>query len=502
MAERVTKKLVEEGVEGSQCDYYDILVIGSTGMGKSTTVEKMLIADFEGLKRERSGCDSQLAGPAYDENNQKLVCEDLTMWLVSDQPSSPEQGCHDDDKFLKVSTRLKNLVDFRSAENSHEMINDSHKDRLGMYENTLECELLSNERTKIRILDVPGFFGGEACANVQNPEVRASLTARSALSTMRKVLHIKNAHNLNFKRIVYFLPVRGVLNRTDEHFITELQIMENHFGLAIFSSMVVIATESSGAYRIARRHADPMSVMFTDEDFAQTRHHLQMALTVVFNGDVDAIPEPPIEFISLFDTCEEVLHKVQHAKVRKDSVVLDFKSSFCARCGVTIREEGKNDRKSSYCTFLDRSGTFTYDESTCHPVMVPKHSKVLKILAGILYVVTFRRFKGMWQSMDEVCIKCGQPPQSRGCMRIGTRYPGAKDGIVSHSHSAVESYSILFDDEEYEMVYSPPSNGAHVPTAADPTLPISIQQNHRHIQDGRNVHAQRELSPPDFDIKG
>ena len=329
MAESVKgKKPLQQGVESSLLDYYDIMVIGKTGMGKSTTVDKMLIAKLRDTRESNPA--SQQTETVHDSAGHKLVCDDLTMWLVSDKPSDPEQDCHDD-KFEMMTLRLKNLVFFRSVENSHLEINSSRETTMSIYRSTLECELLSNERTKVRMLDVPGFFGREACADTETPEERLKKSAESALSNMRKVLRIKNAHSLKFKRIVYFLPEQGALKRTSQTLIAELQVMERYFGRAIFDSMVVIATLPSEAF-------DDGPVNFSEKRLKQTKDHLQEALKIALKSQ--DVPDPPIEFISLLDTCEEVLHKVQGAEVLKESIDLEFRSSVCARCGLKVVEEG------------------------------------------------------------------------------------------------------------------------------------------------------------------
>ncbi len=498
------KKPLQQGVESSLLDYYDIMVIGKTGMGKSTTVDKMLIASLGGARPPPNDSSSQHPEPVYHGKSCKLVCDDLTMWLVSDRPLT--EKTYDDNALVKVSLRLKNLVFFRSLENSHEEINKSRETDMNIYESTLECELLSNEHTMVRILDIPGFFGREASSDMEGAETRGRAVTDAGLGNMRKVMRIKNAHNLNFKRVVYFLPEKGALRRTDQHLIMELQIMEKHFGRAIFDSMVVITTESLGAYR----HANPTSIMFTDEDFAYTKHHLQEALAVVFKDDADSAPEPPVEFISLFDTCEQVLHKIQHAKVRKDSVVLNFKRSFCARCGLTIHR-GENDKESSYCTSPDRLGGIAFDESTCHPVMIPKYSTLQKIVGGVLHLVTFRQFVGNWPSfetMDEVCIKCEQPPKSHGCMQIDAKYPGAnKDGIVRHSPSAVETYQIEIKSDECGIAGSSatvPSTitATSTPTYAETSILVGVGPSFR--ADANVGRATFRQTRPDYfeDVKG
>ena len=459
MAEKL-KNLSEQVVESALQGYYDIMVIGKTGMGKSTTVEKMLIANL-GDSRPAN----QQEEPAYNCSSRMLEHNDLIMWLVSDKPSTEKD--YDDNALTKVSLRLMNLYRFSFMGNPHCEIDKSRESGMNIFKATLECEMFSNELTKVRVLDVPGFFGQEVCGYMASTEARARAVADAGLSTMRKVLRIKNTHNLRFRRVVYFLPERGVLKRTDQHLMMELQIMKEHFGRAIFDSMVVIDTESPGVYKFA----NSSSVMFSESDFEHTRLHLQEALQEIFNGE--DVPEPPIEFLSLFDTCEEVLCKIQGAQVLRDSLMLEFKRSFCARCGLTIIEEGSCGNEDVYCTSSEQ-GPIHHDETTCHPIMVPKYSEIQRVVGGILHLITKQKFVGKWpsfESMDEVCVKCRQPPQTPGCMKIGTRFPGAnEDGTVQHSSSAVETYQIALDTS---LATNPPSAAISVPAGTSTPNPTS-----------------------------
>ena len=101
---------------------------------------------------------------------------------------------------------------------------------MSIHGSTQQPELLSNELTRIRVLDVPGFFGRDAASDDANLDSRMADTKDFDLATMRKVLRIKTAHNFKFNRIVYFLPERGSLKRTSQHLIMEIGIMEQYFG--------------------------------------------------------------------------------------------------------------------------------------------------------------------------------------------------------------------------------------------------------------------------------
>ena len=109
--------------------------------------------------------------------------------------------------------------------------------------------------------------------------------------------------------------------------------------------------------------------------------------------------------------------------------------------------------------------------------MIPKYTEFQKIVGGILHLITFRQFVGKWpsfESMDENCIKCKMPPQTPGCMKIGSEFPGAnKDGTVQHSSSAVEPYRIEMEVEEHA-----PNQGSGA------SIPIGVGGGNMHQQDG------------------
>ena len=88
----------QQGIEDSTIDYYDIMVIGKTGMGKSTTADKLLVANPNG----DSYRGSQYSEPVV--NGEQLTLDNLSIWILSDAP----------DEELRVKTRLKNLHFFEA----------------------------------------------------------------------------------------------------------------------------------------------------------------------------------------------------------------------------------------------------------------------------------------------------------------------------------------------------------------------------------------------------
>ena len=128
----------QEGVATIRAmDYFDIMLIGETGQGKSTTADKLLIAN----PTEENYVKKNMR--LYNDEN----LQDLQMWWLPDDPDAQK----------RITTRLTNLVEYRASVDSypHVSINRAHaqytdKSQPGMTasKRTLKCELFSNETTK------------------------------------------------------------------------------------------------------------------------------------------------------------------------------------------------------------------------------------------------------------------------------------------------------------------------------------------------------------------
>ena len=67
----------QQGIEDTTIDYYDIMVIGKTGMGKTTTADKLLVANPDQIKYEAEYTEPE-------RNGECMNVEDLSIWLLSD----------------------------------------------------------------------------------------------------------------------------------------------------------------------------------------------------------------------------------------------------------------------------------------------------------------------------------------------------------------------------------------------------------------------------------
>jgi hypothetical protein len=424
---------LQAGISRSIGPYYDIMFIGRTGTGKSTTADKLLIAN----PNVESYLDKPNEEPTRDDVNGYIKHTDMRMWPLSDKKEEIE----------RVSYRLKSLAFYRNLENPHEEVNDARQS--GTYDLTTQCELLSNDSTNIRVLDVPGFYSSDA--NVGNVQECAQATSGNDLSIVRKILHIKMAKKFKFHRIVYFLPERGPLEQDSQVLQSEIQIMEKYFSRSIFQTMVVVATYPASSYKFFNRKAD----LFPQEDVDMTRLYFQMAMQSIFKSD--DVPEPPIIFISMFDRCEDIYDKIRNSKVAKEGVgPLEFNPATCARCSIKI---GKLHEDSTYgdhtdnmaiCTNSDWESAMPYEDSTCHPMLIPKYSMQQKIVGEIAHLLTFKLFLGKWPSycsLEEVCINCGEGPKSRGCLRVYTSFVCSTGEIRVNHTSTVDELSMELEDD-------------------------------------------------------
>ena len=485
---------VQQGIEDGRIDYYDIMVIGRTGLGKSTTADKLLIANLTNIDYRGAGYED----PQVD--GQRMVASDLTIWLISDE-------------FKKAEKRLKDLIMCRGLEDPRKEVNFTHSQQSPV---TRNCELISNETTKVRVLDVPGFFGVDAGdGNGASPTdtslppalARAQNIAHSDLGIMRKILHIQSAMGMKFKRILYFLPEKGPLRRDSGNLQMELGSMVHHFGKSIFECMVLIATLPETIYK----HVNPNADLFSEEDMTTTQQVFQLALRRVLPG-TEPLPKPPIVFLSMFDSCELVFNKIHRAPVAKNVVRLVFDSETCARCGIKTKMLGQ---EKVACFFgSNPSDTIPYEESTCHPLLIPKYSRVVKVLGGIAHLLTFRVFMGKWPSfknMDEVCIDCRRAPGSTGCFQVGRSYVHEREElIIQHTSNEDEPIVVVVEEtegrepneEDYLIPRNRPQGEAqraeqHIVVFEPPQIQLHVEGAHRVHIPNQDVEGACDIDIPD-----
>ena len=435
-------------------DYYDIMIIGRTGMGKSTTADKLVIANSGDL----SACDEPEHRDEVIEEGQVKI-GDLGIWLISDAVGERE----------RVEKHLKGLDNHRRELKPHEYVNQVYNRKPEM--TTSASQLISNETTKVRVLDVPGFFGEDI--DVEQEQETGARVTKTGLSIMRQILRIQSTMRMKFNRIIYFIPERGPLERSHKVLLMELEQMVHYFGKSIFECMVLVATVNPDIYQ----YLPPDIIPFSEDAKQSTREKFQTALKKVLPKD-ETFPEdkPPIAFISMNDSCEDIMKKVKDAPVICEELNLAFDHRTCIRCGLKAKILRSKDGLKRVACFAgeDPSRAMPYEESHCHPLIISKYWTITKIVGGVAHFVTAKQFKGWWPDFrnpdDEICIECGRIPGKPGCRKVGSRY--------------------RLEGEEYEVDHSPRERVAFADRDQQGEIAINL-----HEDDVTDEHRHREQQP-------
>ena len=467
---------VQAGIDESGIDYYDIMVIGNTGQGKSTTADKILIANPDGRRYVAEYQPGQQQPTlTADERKRQLSYSDITMWLAL--------GVKEGGK-AEFETHLKFLTYCRSKDMPHEEVNKARNASSEVFRPTIDCEVLSNETSKIRIMDVPGFFDGanlrqqkeNAGAEPQEPMSPVERLDVNNLDIMRKIIRVQTTLAMEFKRILYFLPVRGPLERISAHLLLELKWMAHYFGTAIFKSMVLVATAQARLSKMPISDDDK----FPQEDIDMTKKFFRDALNEVFSSTSERpLPDPPLIFISLTNSCEEILAKVQSVPVQQEGLHLQFDPNTCAECGVRIGVV-KGQRVTCYFG-EDFTNAIPYEESTCHPFFVPRYTRIDKIWGGFKHIVTFRWATGeAWPVFEgEKCVSCLKMPNTRGCMKVKSIHgKGKNKREVDHTSQVINPVPV--PDEPAgagEDANNQGATGEVIANGSSAAEPVPVPQN-------------------------
>ena len=363
-----------------ECSYYDVLVLGRTGMGKSTLANKLLGIDPD----TKQLYEALPAGKGTESVIKK--------WDIEGDP---------------------NLY-FDMGDGAESV--------------TKTCKVLSNENTMTRVLDTPGFTSMDIASTYG--------IARGNWECLRLVVQKQRGCDLRFSRVVYFMPSRGPPERVDGTLQEEIEALHGYFGQKIFDILVVAVTN------INRDHYQEAG--FLNEDFRRTQEVFLAAYEGKTGTSLPKCPpiiyvsflEDHQNVLNRITSAEvisdaEMLDYSPEFPIDREEKMPTSEPpnattwNECKKCAAMILTDV--DPKSgavSRRVQLEDEAPISYDNSSCHPDFVPKYSTYKKFVGGIGHIFTlgfFMCFKFSWPGFtnsEQVCIECSRLPRTEGCCPV------------------------------------------------------------------------------------
>ena len=353
----------------------------------------------------------------------------------------------------------------------------------------------------IRVMDTRGFADTEMTQQYG--------VIQGNLQSFRWVLQAQRANDMHFYRVLNFFPQRGPPERADGTLQEEIKVMYGYFGQQIFDIMVIIVTnnkrphfqragyseediiEIKGLFlsafekivaeeqkdveeRVPARECPPVVYIPFDEDYLEVFKLINGAQVISAEEYFSFSPEYPLdpEFRGELGDSSQVTLKYgtpreefKKALRQNRGRLLSFEDR-CSKCAIKLVFERQTSGEELPIAVIYPNGDQdVYDSSYCHPLLVPKYTKVEKVFGGIAHIITLGMGKlyeyatknKSWPSFtssDEVCIKCNKAPGSQSCHPVNQHFEIAgKMEKIDHKRE-LDTVELLEEETNQETTQS------------------------------------------------
>ena len=226
-----------------------------------------------------------------------------------------------------------------------------------------------------------------------------------------------------FRRILYFLPNRGVPERVDGYLKEELQLIYKFFGDQVFQVMVLVCTN----------RPDPryQELGFNQNDNEAAKSVLKSAVKDTTARDHH---EVEVLYIAYDDQSQKIIQNVKDSFGGNMSHKLELDIKACVKCVGNDPNLSEGDRKNSTWWHLSWKNS-TSDKEKCHPSFRKKFSQPAggQCNDSVAQMSDYDQLVYEFYCKRE-CTCCHRPPGTKGCTDI--------DSSTQHSpslHAALQS---------------------------------------------------------------
>ena len=403
-----------EGTDGDEFSYCDMMLLGRTGLGKSTVGNKLLGINPETNRPYKDGTEIKqwghhIDGKSYFETGDKIESVTKTCKVLSND-----------------TVRVMDTMGFADSEMT---------ERYGLMKGNLQgfrWILQAQRAHDLRFTRVIYFFPQ------RGPPDRVEGTLLQEIEVLygyfgQKIFDIMVVVVTNSKKPYHQLA------GFDEEDITKTR----HVFTVAFEKVV---KPKNGA-----TSCPPVVYIPFNEDDEKVFELINGAAVI---SDADYLifsPEYPKhsklcgeQSDALFSLKYETSHKEKKKAFQKYRGTCFTFENRCTRCAIKlVYERQKSGEELPIAVIYPNGDQDAYDNSYCHPLFIPKSTQPVPISVWIWQMI-----KSIFTSpgADEECIKCKKPPGSDPCHPVNQWYEIIEGQIMKVDHSCeVDTVKLLED---------------------------------------------------------